>query len=230
MKKIKLLSLAVVFSMAFSSCSTDDSMLPPAQSSDLLKTFQLKRDASGAYSMDLNLANNVNIGKVKNASNNTNELYLTLSDDNFVQKSNLQSDLFFDDENFKIDIISSNSTEVPSVSVYDSNNKYVQKSDTSLLKEFSVTKNENGTYDLDFKVISNVAVDFVYNDEINAYEIHLEADVKSLGNQKFSRTLDKESGKLLQIHFVNHINLEAKGAVAATTRKPVIIIDEGEDL
>jgi uncharacterized protein YegP (UPF0339 family) len=230
MKKIKLLSLALVFSMAFSSCSTEESMLPPEQSNELLKTFQLKRDASGAYSMDLNVANNVDVGKVKNASNNTNELYLTLSDDNFVQKSNLQSDLFFDDQNFKIDFISSNSTKVPSVSVYDNNNKFVQKSDTSFLKEFSVTKNENGTYDLDFKVINNVSVDFIYNDEIDAYEIHLEENVKSLGNQKFSRTLEKDSGKLLQIHFVNHINVEAKGAAASTIRKPVIIIDEGEDL
>ena len=230
MKKIKLLALALVFSMAFSSCSTEESMLPPEQSNELLKTFQLKRDASGAYSMDLNVANNVNVGKVKNASNNTNELYLTLSDDYFVQKSNSQSDLFFDDENFKIDFISANSTRVPSISVYDNNNKFVQKSDTSFLKEFSVTKNENGTYDLDFKVINNIAVDFVYNDEINAFEIHLEANVKSLGNQTFSRTLEKESGKLLQIHFVNHINLLAKGAAESTTRKPVIIIDDGEDL
>jgi uncharacterized protein YegP (UPF0339 family) len=231
MKKIKLLALTLVFSMAFSSCSTEESMLPPAQSSELLKTFQLKRDASGAYSMDLNLANNVNVGKVKNISNNTNELYFTLSDDPFVQKSSSQSDLFFDDENFKVDFISANSTKVPSISVYDSNNKFVQKSDTSFLKEFSVTKNENGTYDLDFKVINNIAVDFVYNNEINAYEIHLEANIKSLGNQNFSRTIEKESDKLLQIHFVNHINVLAKGAAESSTRrKPIIIIDDGEDL
>lgn len=229
MKKIKILALSLVATLAFSSCSTEDSMMVQEQSSELLNTYQLKRDATGAYSVDVNVNRNVDVRKVKNVTNNTNELYLTLPDDNFTQKSAVQSDLFFNDENFKVDFISANSTNVPSISIFDDNVKFAQKSDATFLKEFSVTKNENGTFDLDFKVINNVAVDFVYNDEINVYEIHLEADVKSLGNQKFSRTLEKESGKLLKIHFVNHINLQAKGTTLATERKPRIIIDDGED-
>ena len=230
MKRIKFFAIAVIVSAVFTSCSSDDSMLPLEQKNELLKTYKLKRDASGAYSVDLNIDSNVKVNSVKDATTNTTELYLNLTDDNFTQKSNLQSGLFFDDENFKVDFISENSNKVPSISVFDDNVTYVQKSDTSFLKEFSITKNENGTYELDFKVIDNVSVDFVYNENINAYEIHLEANLKSQGNLNFSRTLEKESDKLLQIHFVNHLNESAKGAAESTKRKPIIIIDEGEDL
>ncbi|PQJ77494.1 hypothetical protein [Polaribacter glomeratus] len=225
MKKIKILALALVTTFAFSSCSTEDSMMPQEQSSELLNTYQLKRDASGAYSVDINVNGNVNISKVKNAISNTNELYLTLSDDKFTQKSTVQTDLFFNDENFKIDFISANSNKTPSISVFDDNIKFVKKSDTSFLEEFSVTKNENGTYDLDFKVINNVAVDFVYNTDLEAYEVHLEANVKSQGNKNFSRTLEKENDKLLQIHFVNHLTDMLKAETQSTERKPVILID-----
>lgn len=230
MKKTKFLALAVVFSLVFSSCSNEEDILIPEQSKELFKTFELKRDATGAYSIDLDLDSNVKVAKVKNTAENINELYLSLSDDNLEQKSNLQSDLFFDDENFKVDFITENSTKVPSISVFDDNIKFAQKSDDNFLKDYSVTKKEDGTYDLDFKVNNNVSVDFVYNEETSVYEVHLEESNKSQENDKFSRTLEKEEDKLLQIHFVNHTSDNAKGAVLSTERKPVIIIDDGEDL
>jgi hypothetical protein len=229
MRKIKILAFALAATFAFSSCSSEDSMMSQKQSSELLKTFQLKRDVTGEYSVDLNVNSNVTVSKIKNATNNTNELYLTLSDDDFKQKSTTQTDLFFNDENFKVDFISDNTNKTPSISVFDSNIKFIKKSDTSFLEEFTVTKNENGTYDLDFKVIDNISVSFVYSTNLEAYEIHLEANVKSQENKNFSRSLEKESGKLLQIHFINHLNESAKGSAAAAIRKPIIIIDDGEE-
>jgi hypothetical protein len=230
MKKVSFLAVAVMFSLVFSSCSNDEDILQPEQSKDLVKTFQLKRDATGAYSVDLNLESNVTVAKVKNTTNNTNELYLSVIDNNLVQKSNLQSDLMFNDENFKVDFITANSNKVPSISVFDDNIKFAQKSDDSFLKDYSVTRNENGTYDLDFKVNNNVSVDFVYNDEINVYEVHLEEGTKSQENDTYARTLEKEENSLLQIHFVNHTSDNAKGSGFSADRKPVIIIDDGEDL
>ena len=71
-------------------------------------------------------------------------------------------------------------------------------------------------------------VDFVYNSEINVHEVHLEEGIKSSENNNYSRVLDKEDYKLLQIHFVNHTNISAKGLDLSGERKPRIIIDTGE--
>lgn len=228
MKKTNFLAVALMFSLVFSSCSNDEDILQPEQSKELVKTFQLKRDATGAYSLDLNLESNVKVDNFKNIANNTNELYLSITDGNLVQKSSLQSDLMFNDENFKVDFITQNSHKVPSISVFDNNIKFAQKSNDAFLKEYSVTKNENGTYDLDFKVANNISVDFVYNDETNVYEIHLEPGTKSQENDTFARTLEKEENMLLQIHFVNHTNENAK-TTAEYIRKPIIVVDDGSN-
>lgn len=228
MKKIKLLAIALVCSMAFSSCSSEENMLPEEQGKELSKTYQLKRDASGAYTIDFE--SNVKTSKIKNASTNTNELYLSISDDDFVQKTSSVSDLWFNDDNFKITLLSNSFNKAPSISILDDNAKFSQKSDNAFLKEYSITKNEDGTYGLDFTVDNNVSVDFVYNTEIGAYEIHLEESEKSNGINNYSRILEKEQNILLQIHFVNHTSDSAKAEAEAGPRKPVIIIDDGEDL
>lgn len=85
MKKVKYAIFALVACIGLSSCSSDEMLMPEEQSKDLFNTYQLKRDANGAYSFDVNVKNDVTIGKVKNASTNTNELYL--SNDNSVEKS-----------------------------------------------------------------------------------------------------------------------------------------------
>ncbi|MDP5105976.1 MAG: hypothetical protein NWQ31_07380, partial [Polaribacter sp.] len=189
MKRPIILAFALVVSSLFLSCSNDEDIAQPQQSTELFKTFQLKRDATGAYSIEFD--SNVNISKIKNSSNNTNELYLSMSNENLTQKSNVQSDLFFNDENFKVNFITQSSISVPSISVFDDNIKFAKKSETTFLKEYSVTKNEDGTYNLDFTVENKVNVDFVYNSEINVHEVHLEEGIKSSENNNYSRVLDK---------------------------------------
>lgn len=222
MKKVKFAIFALVASIGLSSCSSDEMLMPEEQSKDLFNTYQLKRDANGAYSFDVNVKNDVTIGKVKNASTNTNELYL--SNDNSVQKSNYGSDLWFNGENFKIELISDNSSKVPSISITDNNTKNLQKTDSELLKEYSVSLNDDGSYDLDFQVSNQTSVDFVYDSASNVYEVYLEESSQTQEINDYSRTFEKEEGDSLQIHFISTSNGSAKSTVLGI-RKPIIIID-----
>jgi hypothetical protein len=229
MKKIKFVAISLLAFLAFSSCSSDELLSPEESSEELFKTYQLKRDINGAYSLDINVEDNISIGKVKNSTNNTNEFYLSSSNSKVAQKSDYGSDLWFDNDNFRIEYISENSNKTPpSISVIDDNIRYNKKGDDELLKEYSITKNEEGSYDLDFKVKNNIGVDFVYDSESNVYEVHLDPNLKSEGNNTYSRTFEITEGKLLQIHFVNHFSGSGKGQ-PDPPRRPVIIIDDGED-
>tara|TARA_B110000046_G_scaffold167334_1_gene184915 strand:+ start:11347 stop:12042 length:696 start_codon:yes stop_codon:yes gene_type:complete len=229
MNKIKFVAISLIAFLTFSSCSSDEVLSPEEISEQLFKTYQLKRDINGAYSLDIIVEDNISITKVKNPTNNTNQFHLLSSNSKVAQKSYYGSDLWFDNDNFRIEFISENFNKTPSISIIDDNIKYNKKGDEEFLKEYSITKNEEGSYDLDFKVINNVGVDFVYDSENNVYEIHLELDVNTEGNNTYSRTFEKADDELLQIHFVNHITGSAKGQVPITERRPVIIIDEGEN-
>jgi hypothetical protein len=230
--KIKFVAISLLAFLAFSSCSSDELLSPEEISEELFKTYQLKRDIDGAYSLDINVKDNISIDKVKNSTNNTNEFHLSSSNSKVAQKSYYGSDLWFDNDNFRIEFISENFNKIPSISIIDDNIKYNQKGNEELLKEYSITKNEEGSYDLDFKVFNKIAVDFVYDSENDIYEVHLEVDLTSQGNgnNTYSRTFEKTDGEeLLQIHFVNHTGGSAKGEANVTERRPVIIIDDGEN-
>ena len=230
MNKIKLVAISLLAFLAFSSCSSDELLSPEETSEELFKTYQLKRDINGAYSLDINVEDNVSIDKVKNSTNNTNEFHLSSSNSKVAQKSYYGSDLWFDNDNFRIEYITENSNKTPSISVMDDNVRYNKKGDDELLKEYSITKNEEGSYDLEFRVKNNTGVDFVYDSENDVYEVHLDPNVTSEGNNTYSRTFEKTDGEeLLQIHFVNHTGGSAKGEANVTERRPVIIIDDGEN-
>ena len=99
-----------------------------------------------------------------------------------------------------------------------------------MLSEYSVSSNEDGTFTLDFEVNKNVKVDFVYNDDKEIHEVHLEAGKTS--KTTYSTTLTKEERKVLRIDFVNHINAQSKSASKegelTVRRKPRVAVDNGE--
>lgn len=231
MRKINVVIVTVLLSLGLTSCSSEESITPEEISQKEFNSYELKRDASGAYSFDINVESDVSVGKVKNTNNNTNELYLSHVD-NLESKNDYGTDLWFNNENFKIEIISKSYNKLASISIVDDNIKYDQKSVNDFLKEYSIIKNDEGTYDLDFSVANKINVDFVYDSVNSIYEIHLNESEKSQESNYYSRTLEKEEGESLQIHFVNHSSALAKGLDGGEmmTRKPVIIIDEGEDL
>lgn len=225
MKKINLLALVATISLAFSSCSNDDSLITNDQNSSLLKTYKVKRDATGAYSLNVELSDNTKVDNIKDQTNNSNEYFLSSSNDQ-TQK-NISDDLLIDNSTLKVAFVDTFTDKRHYLSITDDNITLQRKTgDTNSLKAYSIESNEDGGVNLDFNVGDNVKVSFVFNEEIKTYEIHLEEGKG--GETSFSRTLEKEDGESLKIDFVNHSsNTSGKGSSESLIRKPKIIIDQG---
>ena len=223
MKNFNLFALLASLTLVFSSCSTNETLLPEEQSIDLLKTYTVKRDANGAYSLDYDLNGNAKTETIVDESTNTNNIYLYSSDSEVSRRSS--QELVIDGDKLTVGFVDTNSdNKQPKITITDDNIKLAKNSNDKL-SDYSISSNEDGTYTLDFTVNSKVKVDFVYNEDIETYEIHLE-DGKT-GSTSFSRVLEKEDGKPLKFDFVNHIktaNSNAKRAkymsVARVERKP----------
>lgn len=226
MKKNSLLVFAVIASLIFSSCSSnEEGMIPTDSNAKLLKNFTVKRDASGAYSLDFNVAENTKVDKVANQNLNSNEFYLYSSENNATTK--IAEQLLIDNSQLKVGFIDANSKNNTNLTVYDDNITLAKGDLNSKLKSYSVTKNDDGLYDVVFEVKNNVAVKYAFNEKEDAFEIHLTNGKSADAN--FSTTLEKKEGVPLKIVFVNYVgNTNAKSESTDLTpiRKPVIIIEE----
>ena len=219
MKNFNLFALVASITLVFSSCSTNETILPEEQSLDLLKTYTIKRDANGAYSVDFDLNEN---GASENVIDNDTNTFHFYPSDNEMNKR-VSQDLTIDGTQLKVGFVDANSDNSSLITITDDNLKTFSKSsDNEKLKDYSISSNEDGTFNLDFSVKNKVRVDFVYNEDIDTYEIHLE-DGKS-SETSFSRVLDKEYGQPLKFDFVNHIstNNSAKSVdeITLIERKP----------
>lgn len=223
MKKLNLFAIVVLLTIAFSSCSTNETLILEEQSLDLLKTYTIKRDANGAYSVDLNLGEGSEVQKTIDPQTNTNQFYLHSS----VNKSarRITEDVSVQEDQLKIGFIETNTDNLSQIILTDDDITFAKKNDTDKLKEYSISSNLNGTFNLNFNVKDNVRVDFVYNEESAVYEVHLED-----GNGKkndFNRVLEKVDGQPLKFVFVNHIinfNAKSGGGEQSLIRKPQGII------
>jgi hypothetical protein len=226
MKKISLL-LVLGVSLILSSCSGEDSSLPNDQNSKLLKTFKVKKDATGAYSVDFNVSDNTKVDEIFNLQDNTLQYFLYPT--RMKTENNISEDLVINDNQIKIGFVDTQNDNSPVVTIKD-DIKFANKSVVlAKLTSYNLTSNEDGSFDLNFKVKNKTNVSFSYNEEINTYEVHLE-DGKG-GETEFSRNLAKEEGKLLKIDFVTHFNsFGAKSNQLAFERKPRVIIDSGGDI
>ena len=220
-------SLFAIITLVFSSCSSeDDSLLIENQQKSLLKTYKIKRDATGAYSIDFDVTDNTKVDNLLNVKNNFNEYILSPS--NTVTEKNISQDLLINNNQLKVGFVDANFDKKAVISVIDDELSLHRKGNNSKLADYSVQSNEDGTFTLDFNVNSNVNVSFVFNESINTHEIHLEEGKG--GENTFSRTLEKENGEPLKIVFVNYYNnstsAKSKTAVAqkGSIRRPELII------
>lgn len=232
MKTINLLVLLITTAvLTLSSCSSDESLLAEEQSSlDLLKSYTVKRDATGAYYLDYDVTDNVKVDDVKDIATNSNQFYLYSSRNEFGRKVNKA--LSIENGQLNIDFIDTNSEKKPKITIIDDGIVLGEDVDSNdeMLAEYSITSNADATYNLNFKVKNKVEVDFVYNKEDGIYEIHLEKGKGSKSN--FERTFIKNDGSNLKIDFVNHSsssqNIMSKSK--RPRRKPRVVIGNGDEI
>jgi hypothetical protein len=205
MKNIKLLSLFFLSVVVLSACSNDENLLTETEQKNSLKSYKVKRDASGAYFLDYELENDVKSQSIKNLETNVNEFHLYPSE--FENNQRRQSEeLFIDGNQLSIGFIDSRRDRKSNITIEDDNITLAKNSakNEEMLSEYSVFSNEDGTINLDFTVKNKVSVEFVYNEIENIYEIHLE---KGNSNEAdFSRSFTKNEGEVLRIDFVNHFS------------------------
>ena len=85
MKSIKLIALSIITSSAlvFTSCSSEEAVLTTdAPSNQLLKSFTVKKDVNGAYSLDFDLNEGATVDKVYDDYTNTSQFVLYSSNNN----------------------------------------------------------------------------------------------------------------------------------------------------
>jgi hypothetical protein len=224
MKNFNLFVLLASVVLVFSSCSNNDAQLTDDQSLDLLESFTINRDSNGAYSLDYNLSDNAKTETVVDEKVNNIFLYSSSSQ----TSRRVTQDLLIDGTELKVGFVDTKSDISHNITIKDDNIFLAKDADTgnSKLNDYSISSNFDGTYTLEFSVKNNVRVDFVFNEEIDTYEVHLEEG--KLGESNFSKVLEKEEGKALRFDFVNHIvNTQAKSektSASSFERKPRGII------
>jgi hypothetical protein len=220
MKTLNLLAFFASTVLVLSSCSTSETLTPEEQSLDLLKTYTIQRDATGAYSLEYDLNSNAQVDNVRDVQTNTDEIYLYLSDNRSSRK--MSQDLYLDQNQIKVGFVDTNSdTKQATITVLDHDIK-MNKGNIERLETFGLTGNEDGSYDLGFKVKAGVAAKFVFDGDRNVYEVHLKDSPKA-SQSEFLQTFTKEKGVALNIEFVN--NASTTNARTAAIRRPVVIID-----
>mgnify|MGYP005989804299 CR=1 FL=1 len=223
MKKLGIGLLVMIFVMNFGSCTTEELVVPQE---NLLKSYKLKKDAEGHYSIEYNVADKTSATIQKDFNSLTNEIYLT--ENNQATKKNYITDFSLENDNkLRVGFIDENSGRKPMITVDDENITFGRGIEsTTLLKTYSVESNGDGTVQLDFEVNNGVNVWFVYNDELEIYEVHLKRGYQIGTN--FSRTISFGERGILKIDFVNHLNAHGRSTADAEyiEKKPRLILNE----
>jgi hypothetical protein len=215
----KLTPLFIALSIVFASCSSNETEVIDTTQEKLLQSYTLKRDSNGAYSIDFNTTSNTDVTTVKNVDK-SNEIILSETDQ---KTANAHSNEFsIENDQLKIGFLEANKGKRTQISIEDEKTTFAKGGVTEFLNSYSIAKNENGTFQLSFKVNDNVTTEFVYNEDIETYEVHLSSGEPVQKN--FSRQIKMTTESILKIDFVNHKYL-TKATEETAEKKPRLIFE-----
>ena len=216
----KFTPFILALSIIFGSCSSNENEGLINTQEKLLKSYTLKRDATGAYSIDFNTTNNTDVTTVKNVDS-SNEIILSKANHNTAKKHS--NDFAIENDQLKIGFLESNKGNRTKISIEDENITFAKGGVTEFLNSYSITKNEDDTFLLDFKVNDNVVTEFIYNNDSETYEIHLSKGTTK--EKDFSRQLNIPRTGILKVNFVNHKYFEKTADFAQVSEKPKVEIE-----
>lgn len=218
MKNITIGLFATVL-IAFTSCSSNETLnLNSEAKTELLKTFKVQQDINGMYSLDYTVNSNTAVQKSKSV--NSNEIFLFSGET--AGKEAYTEALTLKNNKLSVDFISDNNFRTSFV-VEDDNIVLEKGKENAFLQEYSLERNEDGTYQLDFRVRNGITVTFAYNEAEGAYEINLKEGKSNNNQTTFSKTFVKDSNDL-KIDFVNFLDSQSRETNITRPKRPRMIV------
>lgn len=164
-----MLSFALLL---LNSCASEETLIVESSKGELLKTYEVKRDIDGEYYLDFTTTSFTKVIRTDNINTDSSEFHLYQSDIEVASK--VSKDINLIDSKLQVAFFDTQNNDNPSITIID-DNIVLGKGKNSMLKNYAIKNTSGNTYRLKFRVAKNVKVDFVYNEELETYDIHLEA-------------------------------------------------------
>ena len=222
MKNLPLSIFAIITTLIFSSCSQEETTFLEEPSSELFGKVVLSRDASGAYTMDLETNNNVASSITSN--HKANSLAIDLYSDTGASEQNISETISTgSDDRFSVNLNNTITSRTSKLTIFDKEIQFSKTEEEDHLTSYSVVDNGDNTYDLNFTVDASIEVDFTQDEATGDYIIHLEPGNGS--QSEYTVTFEKEEGENLHIAFINYYSSDSSRTTSRTKRRPEVDIE-----
>lgn len=230
MKNLPLSIFAIITTLIFSSCSQEETTFLEEPSSELFGKVMLSRNASGAYTMDLETKNNVASNITSNNKSNSLDIDL-YSDTGAVREVISEPVSTGSEDQFLLNLKNTITNRTFKLTVYDKDIKFSRtelNEEEDHLNSYSIVDNGDDTFDLNFTVDALVDVDFTQDENTGEYLIHLEPGEGS--QSEFSMTFERQEGQTTDIAFVNYYSSESARVTTSTSRirRPKVSVGESD--
>lgn len=191
MKKLVLFFL-FFSTLILTSCSSNESEIVSNTSLNInkdkyskLQSYTINRNPNGSYFINFDPPKNTKINTYK-SSDNTNEIVISQSHHLESNKKH-KTQFSIDDELLKINILEATNKKNSYITIEDDFYSKNKSDKPEFLDDYSLTRNTDGSFTLNFEVKDNVIADFIYNEKNNTHEVHLKSGKSK--NKDFSRNI-----------------------------------------
>jgi len=230
MKNLSLPIFVLITTLIFSSCSQDDTTFLEEPSSELFGKVMLSRNASGAYTLDLETSNDVTSSFTNDDKANSLDIDL-FSDTGAVSEIISEPVSTGSQDQFLLNFKNTITNRTFKLTVQDKDIKFSRtelNEQDDHLSSYSIVDNGDNTFDLNFSVDALIEVDFTQDEDTGEYLIHLEPGEGS--QTDYSMTFERQEGQTTDIAFVNYYSSESGRVTTSTNRRrrPEVSVGESD--
>ena len=230
MKNLSLPIFVLITTLIFSSCSQDDTTFLEEPSSELFGKVMLSRNASGAYTLDLETSNDVTSSFSNDDKANSLDIDL-FSDTGAVSEIISEPVSTGSQDQFLLNFKNTITNRTFKLTVQDKDIKFSRtelNEEEDHLNSYSIVDNGDNTFDLNFSVDALIEVDFTQDEDTGEYLIHLEPGEGS--QTDYSMTFERQEGQTTDIAFVNYYSSDSGRVTTSTNRRrrPEVSVGESD--